>query len=180
MDKNTAISVAKDIEAALAPVLSKYNLVRLPKTTRFTDSSVRIVLELETTQKQQKRLEQAAGGLKTFMFNGEHYEIVGLLPGRGFDWVIATNPRGKRFRFRPEQIPNGKPKRTDAQILEDLRVVESELSPENLTCDGELSRSEVARRGRELIHRRVLLIRELGRYPTDTEIWAGVIPPLPT
>lgn len=35
------------------------------------------------------------------------------------------------------------PKRTEIEILDDLRRVDCALSPENLTCDGELSRRQI-------------------------------------
>ena len=63
--------------------------------------------------------------------------------------------------------------RSEADIIEDLRDVECELSPENLTCDGELPRSQVERRLRALQSRRAALVRELGREPTDREIWGA-------
>ena len=63
--------------------------------------------------------------------------------------------------------------RSEAEIIEDLRDVECELSPENLTCDGELPRSQVARKLRGLQARKSALVRELGREPTDKEIWGA-------
>lgn len=60
--------------------------------------------------------------------------------------------------------------RTKEQLLKDLRGVECELSPENLTCDGELSR-QVLRRARRLNKEKVEIIAHLGYTPTDEEIW---------
>lgn len=61
--------------------------------------------------------------------------------------------------------------RTKEQLLKDLRGVECELSPENLTCDGELPRAEVNRRARRLNKEKVEIIAHLGYTPTDEEIW---------
>jgi len=62
-------------------------------------------------------------------------------------------------------------KRTEKQILWDLAGVESGLEPENLSADGERSRTEQNRRYRELMARKTALIAELGRTPSDSEVW---------
>ncbi len=62
-------------------------------------------------------------------------------------------------------------KRTDAAILADLQRVEGDLSPENLTHDGELPASQVKRRRLALMNERGRLVAELGRDPTLQEIW---------
>ncbi len=62
--------------------------------------------------------------------------------------------------------------RTD--IIRDLQRVECALSPENLCCDGELSKSETNRRYRTLTKERAKLVKELGREPTAEELWGRV------
>lgn len=62
-------------------------------------------------------------------------------------------------------------KRTEAEILRDLQRVECDLSPENLTCDGELSGAQVRKRAAALKTKRAALVKELGREPTDQEMW---------
>lgn len=62
-------------------------------------------------------------------------------------------------------------KRDNAAILGDLLDVECGLSPESLSCDGEASRTYVKQRYAELTRRKRALIAELGRTPTDKEIW---------
>ena len=57
------------------------------------------------------------------------------------------------------------------QIIEKLRRIENELSPENLTCDGELSRSQVAAKQARLMKERKELVRQLGREPTYDELY---------
>lgn len=61
-------------------------------------------------------------------------------------------------------------KRTDAEIIRDLQGVECGLSPENLSCDGELSKADIKRRQRSLLSQKEALIKELGRKPTSGEI----------
>jgi hypothetical protein len=62
-------------------------------------------------------------------------------------------------------------KRTDQQILNDLRSIENALSPENLHCDGEISRSAAMTKQRKLMAQQKALHRELGRVPSDRELY---------
>jgi hypothetical protein len=62
-------------------------------------------------------------------------------------------------------------KRSEEAILRDLCNVECSLSPENLSCDGELSRYQTQRRYNKLMAEKRALIKELGRTPTDSEVW---------
>jgi hypothetical protein len=61
--------------------------------------------------------------------------------------------------------------RTQKQILDEIRGIECALSPENLYCDGECSHAEASRKERELTKRRAACVKELGREPTDQEIY---------
>ena len=60
---------------------------------------------------------------------------------------------------------------TEREILDEIRSVQNDLSPENLSCDGELSRSRTRRKENVLLTRLRGLERELGRKPTEQEIW---------
>ncbi|MBL96716.1 MAG: hypothetical protein CMF52_02780 [Legionellales bacterium] len=70
---------------------------------------------------------------------------------------------------------------TKKECLEHLLEIECKLSPENLTCDGELSRSEINRRYRILDEARKTEIKNFKmithmlegtpREPTFNEIW---------
>lgn len=61
------------------------------------------------------------------------------------------------------------PKRPDALILEDIKGVYGELSPENLTCDGELSGRALTRKASALRTKLAGLFRELGRRVSESE-----------
>ena len=54
------------------------------------------------------------------------------------EFVVRTN----NWRSIWNRAPLSLEVKSDRKILEE--IIESELSPENLTCDGELPRSEVA------------------------------------
>jgi hypothetical protein len=84
----------------------------------------------------------------------------------------ATARQARRTKARANRRP-ARPvrRRSDAEILRDLLSVECQLSPENLTCDGELPQYRVRQRAAKLNRQRRTLVAELGREPTDTEIW---------
>jgi len=46
-----------------------------------------------------------------------------------------------------------------------------ELSPENLTCDGELSDSQVAKKYKALKREWVILEKQVGRVVSEDEVW---------
>ena len=60
-------------------------------------------------------------------------------------------------------------KRPEADILVEIRRIYSGLSPENLHCDGEISRSAAARRGAALNRRLRECFVELGRRVSEGE-----------
>lgn len=61
--------------------------------------------------------------------------------------------------------------RSDAEIIRDIGRIYGQLSPENLTCDGELSRSQVAARRRVLNAKLQALFTEIGRTVDESECW---------
>lgn len=85
---------------------------------------------------------------------------------------------GTKWRVHPSFVrladgpaPAPKAKRPDSEILSDLRSIESRLSPENLSWDGERSASQVRAAARRLNAEKRRLLRELGRTPTFAETW---------
>lgn len=62
-------------------------------------------------------------------------------------------------------------KRADRAILSDIATVYGQLSPENLTCDGELPRSQVRRKAASLNRQLRELFREIGRTVSEEEAW---------
>jgi len=62
-----------------------------------------------------------------------------------------------------------KPKRPESVILQDIRQLYSMLSPENLHCDGEISRSMAARRGAAFRRQLTECFAELGRRVSEDE-----------
>lgn len=118
---------------------------------------------------------------KTFTFHGAEYKIEGLTPRRPKYPVNCKRADGKGFKFPAAEIiaaMNTAPKasksatsRTDADILADLKAVALQLEPENLTWDGERPDAQVKQARALLDAQYARLVRELGRNPTDAEIW---------
>jgi len=67
-----------------------------------------------------------------------------------------------------------KPARSEAEIRRDIRNIYSGLSPENLTCDGELSRAQVSQRAAALNARLRACFKELGREMSEGEAYGMV------
>jgi len=65
------------------------------------------------------------------------------------------------------------PARNRAVVMADIRNIYSSLSPENLSCDGELSRSATFRRRIALEARLRACFKELGREVDESEAYAG-------
>lgn len=84
-------------------------------------------------------------------------------------WTPDEAGRPAEVTRRPAPAPAA-PRRPEAAILAELRGVEADLSPENLSCDGELSSWMVQQRGRALRGLRRRLVVELGREPTTAEL----------
>jgi len=122
------------------------------------------IVKINPTKAKVKTLEERgmyhqrqAGGVWTVPY--------GLMTRAGEDGRGVSTPAPQPSQPRP--------RRTEAEILEEFLHVECALSPENLTCDGELPRAQVRQRYAKLMKDRRDLIRELGREPSDAEIWGA-------
>ncbi len=71
----------------------------------------------------------------------------------------------------PSEAP--KPARPEATVLADIRSIYAQLSPENLSCDGELSRSAQLTRSRHLNSKLRELFREIGRTVSESEAYGA-------
>lgn len=59
----------------------------------------------------------------------------------------------------------------EQELIAEYRRLEYQLSPENLHCDGERSLSAARTIGLRLRARQQAIVKELGRIPTDKEIY---------
>lgn len=62
---------------------------------------------------------------------------------------------------------------TKDQALDKLRDIEVQLSPENLSCDGEAPAAWVQKRYRQLAKERAAVIKVLGYEPGFAELWGN-------
>ncbi len=89
----------------------------------------------------------------------------------GLVWTVSpvfVKPTGQ-MTSPPEAPKVATPKRSDDEILEDFRRVYCDLSPENLSCDGELAPSAVRARATVLHNKLKALAKELGRMVSEEE-----------
>jgi len=175
---------------ALEPVLKKYDMDFGRSGARFGSGSISVKFEfLKAGAKEVIANARAASYQIPFkagdrvVCGTKQYTVDSITP-RGS--VIIKADSGKLFRAKPQglkavvdeqNVPQldekpeggvfGMGRRPVAQILADFKDLECRLSPENLTCDGELSNSQVAQKYRELKRKRALLVEELGRQPTE-------------
>lgn len=91
--------------------------------------------------------------------------------GVGLD-MYGGEPAWKIDGATFQKVMDWLPKRPEAEIIKDIRQTHCELSPENLHCDGEISATEARRKEAKLNRKLAELERELGRKPTDKEIYS--------
>lgn len=89
------------------------------------------------------------------------------------------NSMGYRVPFRmirpaASKVTTPKAKRSDDAILSDIRGVYSNLSPENLSWDGERSRAQIAKAGAALRRQLATLFAEIGRIVSESEAFSRV------
>jgi hypothetical protein len=77
-----------------------------------------------------------------------------------------------KIKSKAEAREGAKAKRNEAVIINDIRTVYCQLSPECLTCDGELSMEDVERQYKKLNSKLDVLFHELGRKMTEHEAFA--------
>lgn len=101
---------------------------------------------------------------------------VELLEARG---VYKAHRVGGLWRVHPSLCSpcDGKaatpaPKRDEVEILGDITRIYGALSPENLHCDGEISRTAAMRKYRRLQRELRALFTELGREVSEGESYA--------
>lgn len=78
------------------------------------------------------------------------------------------------LRASPEVTATRASKRSNKDILSDIADVYGQLSPENLHCDGEISRSAAAAKGRKLNTKLQTLFQEFGRRVSESEAYSPV------
>jgi hypothetical protein len=102
-----------------------------------------------------------------------------------FGTVRTVNPKtctvdvvgGGSYRVPPQMLtreaslPAPAAKRSEDEILEQVKGIYCQLSPEALTCDGELPRNQVIAKERRLRGELHTCFRELGRTVSEAEVF---------
>lgn len=100
--------------------------------------------------------------------------------GRGVHKAHAVGTKWKvaKSLCRPaddSEAPKARAKRPEAEIMDDILMVYGQLSPENLSCDGELPRRLVQRRYADLQRQLRALETEMGRKVTEGEAYSWAV-----
>lgn len=88
---------------------------------------------------------------------------------------VVPDGGGAEWRVGPSLLRPAKPaaRRPEPEVLDEIKGVYAQLSPENLTCDGELARGEVVRKERQLRSKLESLFAEIGRRVSEDEAYAA-------
>lgn len=191
MERSLVKKIHKEIDEALRKVAEANGFIYKSGNVTYSQldlrTKVQFVLAAKTAEFEKTNTISAYGGLAagdTVTITGraisEEYKVV-RFTNRG-SAIISLN--GKEYRAPVSALSKlGAPAgfsvrpvhaRSEEDILNDLRRVENDLSPENLTCDGELPKSEVRRRFNSLTAEKGRLTAELGRVPTDKELYPEI------
>lgn len=85
--------------------------------------------------------------------------------------MLAGEPPKPRKSTTRRRVFEGSIPEGAQQIIKRLRQIECELSPENLTCDGEAPIYYVREKSARLNAERRALVKALGREPTSKELY---------
>ena len=180
-----------DAEKALAAVAKKHGVQVSFKSGSFTDSNATMKFTISTIDKDgtvntkeatdfQRYADQF--GLKssdlgnTFSWGGETYKIVGLRI-RSRSPVIAERIRdGKIFKMPKHYVNPSLPKTGSAKLTKKIKEefvdLACQLSPENISCDGEISMAQVRIRRAAIMRKWGALERRINRAVTEDEVWS--------
>lgn len=116
---------------------------------------------------------------KEYTIIGTHKRSLLLQDGKGVKYKITEErlnrmlsglPPKSRKAPNPRNFTGYVPTSPEA-IIKRLQHIECEMSPENLTCDGEASASYVREKKSRLTAERRALVQALGREPTNQELY---------
>lgn len=194
MERSLVKKIHKEIDEALKKVAEANGFIYKPGNVTYSSldlrTKVQFILAAKTAEFEKTNTIQAYGGLVA----GDSVTIAGRAISEEYKVVRFTNRgsaiielNGKQYRApvsaltkvdanaQPVVFNTRSPRtRSEEDILNDLRNVENALSPENLSCDGELPQAEVRRRYNSLMAEKSRLTKELGRVPTDKELYPEI------
>lgn len=113
---------------------------------------------------------------RVIRIRGEQYKLVAIKPNNHKYPIIGESlATGKRFKFQmtdvvASTIPNLGKKELPEGLFEQFEILTCQLSPENLSCDGELSRAQVQSRLLQIKREWQTLEVKAGRSVSQDEI----------
>lgn len=196
MDRTKVRNIAQDAEAALAEVGRKHGVNFSYAGGRFSDTCATLKFEAADMTASGEILSKSAQAWKrqcktfgfeesdlgrTFRIGRSEYTIRGLTTRRHKFPIDATRKDGKAFKMTAKQVLVALGKvnygsnynRNDLtdEVKKQFLSLACQLSPENLSCDGELPAAEVRRRRAALDREWQLLEIRVGRRVTESEVW---------
>ena len=182
-----------DAEAALLDVAKKHNVQISFGNGSFTSENATLKLEIatigtdgEAKTKEAIDFERYASryGLSPedlgtiFVYNGTEYKLIGAKPRSTKYPLLAKNVKsGKVYKVPATAIPSSMGKEVPGfGLTEDAKKnfvrLACNLSPENLSCDGELPMAQVRKRRASLNREWKSLEQTVGRFVSEDEVWS--------
>jgi hypothetical protein len=185
-DKTAVITLRAEIEQALQTVAAKHGIAIKAGNASYSGTNVQIKLEMsvkdasgvtQTKEVSDFKLLAARYGLKpedlgrTFTVRGKTFTLAGI-DRKSFKYPILATSNGKMMKLQIADVKLALTgKREESAIIRDIANTYSGLSPENLSCDGELSATRINLRRAELNNKLRNLFAELGREITENEAY---------
>lgn len=185
-------TIRTDAEAALLDVAAKHGVQLTVGNGSFArdGSNAHLKLEIagiadsgEVMTKEATDFKRYASnfGLKpedlgtTFTFNGKQFKLLGCKPRNHKFPLIAENTKnGKTYKLPKDAVnPNIITGLTE-EAKQEFQSLACRLSPENLHCDGEVSRTEAKRRHAQIMREWKALEQRVGRKITEDQVWTWV------
>lgn len=193
-DRTTVRDIREKLDARLADLSKELGVnLALDGNCRFSATDIKFKLNVTPLAEDGTVVPQHEADFKKFAsaygldpddlhkavtIDSKPYTIAGLLPRATVNNIVVKTPRGAEYVMPHTLVKTAlnkpKAKRSEDDILRDIRRVENRLSPENLSMDGETSRAHVRREGARLRAERAQLVAELGREPTNDELYPSL------
>ncbi len=183
-------TIKTDAEAALMDVAAKHGVQFSFGNGTFTTDNASLKLEIAgitdsgvVKTKEATDFERYASSFgltpedlgTTFTYNGREFKLLGCKPrNRKFPLIAENTKSGKRFKLPKDAVkPATKTGLTEGAKQEFLSLA-SRLSPENLHCDGEISRAQANKRRAQINREWRDLETQVGRKISEDEVWTWV------
>jgi len=107
---------------------------------------------------------------------GKNYKVTSSMVEKMLGVGVANKPKAKRKSWMEKRLeqtriffPDAKMPETEEELMNALSHLSGDLSPENLTCDGELNRTQIAAKLRAIKGEWKEIEKKLGRKVSEYE-----------